>query len=818
MTRPPFIDRLAALQVQRPMRFIVVAYLLAAVAVPLILQLGLKTGFHVLLPEDKPSVVDMRAARSRIGGLTTLTLALQSDDRQALQDFARELVPRLDGLKDQKVRYVDWNIASYEQFVMKHKHLYANLEDLTQIRDDLDDRVAYEKANANPLYVSLDDEEPPDPKTIIERLKNKADKGKSKLDKYPGGFFLHPERNVLLLFLRTDLKSGDATGAAALITAVEGQIADSTPTKFASDMRVEFGGGLLSAREEHDAIAREMVISTVLTIVLVFVVIYIFFRRKRAIPLLGAALLSPVLITFGFAELAVDFLNTSTVFLGSIVIGNGVNPNIIWLARYFEERRGGVEVRAAVANAHRASWSATLVASSAASIAYGSLIVTDFRGFRDFGIIGGVGMILCWLGAYLLLPSLSAMVERYRPMTQGTARAAAPYGRLFVSVLQRFPRAILVVSAVTGIASGVIVVQAIMADPIEYNFKKLRSIRDSAGRASTINRWAKQTVGRAGEGAGVVMLLPTREQAIAVRDGLDEGREQRGAPIGKVHAIDGLLPQDQAAKIPVVAEIRALLLNARKYANEKQQKEIDDNLPPDDLRPLVDADLPSASARRYMERDGSLGRILYIEQQKGQSTWDGRYLMRWAQSLRTTRVDDGSRPPVVGRATVFADIVEVIWHDGPKAIAVAFIATTLLLLLSFRSLMQRMLTLGALLLGIAWMGASMVQLDQRLNFLNFVAFPITFGNGVDYGVNVMRRYALERGGRGAADAVSIAVRESGGAVILCSLTTIICYSSLYVSANQALNSFGLAMAISEITCLLAAVLSMPAYLVLRGDR
>lgn len=818
MTRPPFLDRLASLQVHKPMRFVLAGLVLAALAVPLILQLGLKTGFHVLLPNDKPSVVDMRAARSRIGGLTTLTLALQSDDRQALQDYARVLVPRLDGLTEHKVRYVDWNIASYEQFVMTHKHLYAELEDLTQIRDDLDDRVAFEKAKANPLYVSLDDEEPPNPQEVIERLQNKADKGKKKLDKYPGGFFLHPERDVLLLFLRTDLKSGDATGAATLISAVEGQIADSNPEKFAPDMRVEFGGGLLSAREEHDAIAREMVISTVLTIVLVFVVIYIFFRRKRAIPLLGASLLPPVLVTFGFAEVAVDFLNTSTVFLGSIVIGNGVNPNIIWLARYFEERRGGADVTASVANAHRASWSATLVASAAASIAYGSLIVTDFRGFRDFGIIGGVGMILCWLGAYLLLPSLSALVERYRPMTAGSTRAAAPYGRLFVSALQRFPRAILVLSVVTGIGSGVIVVRAIAADPIEYNFKKLRSIRESASRAGTINRWAKQTVGRAGEGAGVVMLLPTRAEAIEVRDALDRAREEQGAPIGPVHAIDELLPKQQAEKIPVVNEIRALLLDARRYASEKQQKEIDENLPPTDLRPLVDDDLPSASARRYMERDGSLGRMLYIEQQKGESTWDGRYLMRWAEALRTTRLDDGSRPPLVGRATVFADIVEVIWLDGPKAIALAFAATTLLLMLSFRTAMQRMLTLGTLLLGIAWMGAAMVGLDQRLNFLNFVAFPITFGNGVDYGVNVMRRYALERGGRNAADAVSIAVRESGGAVILCSLTTIICYSSLYVSANQALNSFGLAMAISEVTCLLAAVLSMPAYLLLRGDR
>ena len=39
-------------------------------------------------------------------------------------------------------------------------------------------------------------------------------------------------------------------------------------------------------------------------------------------------------------------------------------------------------------------------------------------------------------------------------------------------------------------------------------------------------------------------------------------------------------------------------------------------------------------------------------------------------------------------------------------------------------------------------------LHVRLNFLNFIALPITFGIGVDYAVNVVQRYAIDpaRGG------------------------------------------------------------------------
>ena len=105
---------------------------------------------------------------------------------------------------------------------------------------------------------------------------------------------------------------------------------------------------------------------------------------------MGLGLLAPCVLTFGLAQPLVHNLNAATAFLGSIVIGNGVNPMIIWLARYFEERRRRRPVGGA-RTAHRGIWSATLVASPAAAIAYGSLIVTDFRGFRDFGIIGGLG-------------------------------------------------------------------------------------------------------------------------------------------------------------------------------------------------------------------------------------------------------------------------------------------------------------------------------------------------------------------------------------------------------------------------------------------
>ena len=117
---------------------------------------------------------------------------------------------------------------------------------------------------------------------------------------------------------------------------------------------------------------------------------------------------------FGVASLFVSSLGSSTAFLGSIVIGNGINPGIILLARYLEERRRGTPVASAVAVATNTTWRGTLAAAVAAAAGYASLTITSFRGFNEFGVIASSGALTCWVATYLFLPRLLRHVDRGR--------------------------------------------------------------------------------------------------------------------------------------------------------------------------------------------------------------------------------------------------------------------------------------------------------------------------------------------------------------------------------------------------------------------
>ena len=95
---------------------------------------------------------------------------------------------------------------------------------------------------------------------------------------------------------------------------------------------------------------------------------------------------------------------------------------------------------------------------------------------------------------------------------------------------------------------------------------------------------------------------------------------------------------------------------------------------------------------------------------------------------------------------------------------------------------------------------------MHLNFLNFIALPITFGIGCEYPFNIFDRSRLLKGD------ITLAVKRSGGAVALCSFTTTIGYGSLLFADNQALQSFGHLAMSGEILAISSAMLVLPALL------
>jgi hypothetical protein len=280
--------------------------------------------------------------------------------------------------------------------------------------------------------------------------------------------------------------------------------------------------------------------------------------------------------------------------------------------------------------------------------------------------------------------------------------------------------------------------------------------------------------------------------------------------LGSVHVLGDFLPgsrAEQDAKLVILEGIRQTIDRNLPLVEDGKRERLRALRPPDDLRVLTAGDLPRSLRRFYMENDGTLGRIVTYVPRDDLRIWDGRVQLRLASIVRDLRPADGTHVRSSGSAVLFASMLDAVIHDGPRVSLASFVGV-LLLVIVVAARRGAAYIMIPVLIGALWMAGAIAALHVRLNFLNFIALPITFGIGVDYAVNIVQRYFIE--GRGGSVR---ALRETGGAVVLCSLTTTLGYLALVSSINLAVRSLGLAAVMGEVSCLLAAVLVLPAALV-----
>jgi len=813
-------------QVHRPARVLLVSALLTAVGLALAFRLELHAGFDYLLPQERPSVRELHRVAKQTAGVSTLFVVLHADTGAAedatavLRRAGDDLTHRIAKLGPPWVGSVEDGVQDGYRFLTPRAGLYADKGDLARLRDDIDARVEYEisKATGNLL-----DDEPP-PAITAESVKKRFGLGGLGDDHYPDGYYQSKDGRVLVVAIRSKVMGTDLAQGREAIRRVREVLDGAELGGYSPPIRYGLQGDLWTGVAELTVVNEDLTRVGITGFALIGAVVFFYYLRFRALATMLLTIVVGVSWSFGFTELTLGYLNLATGFLFTILAGNGINAGVILMARYLEARRLGADVETAVRVTHEDTWLPTLTACAAASASYSSLTITEFRGFRDFGIIGSVGMLLCWVATYWTMPAILVVSERLRPLTFAVeGKTGSPWGRLrdawggsfglpFAWVVERAPRTVVVLGVLLATGGTVALVRYASGDPMEHDMKNLRNDRAMRDEELHDRELAGEITGHVGT-ESMAILVDRSEQVGPLRKVLYARRDAAPAdrkPFKDLHALEDFVPQGQAEKIPILLAIKSKVLraHARGVIADADWAQIEKHLPPDTLTPFEAKDLPADVARAFMEADGTRGRIVYISPTDPTLTEDTRYLLRWADAYREAKLPDGSVILGSGRAVIYADMWAAVMGAIPPAVTFSFALTSVVVLLAFRGQRASLAVIGALLVGIGWLGGLFALLHVRLNFLNFIALPITFGIGVDYAVNIVQRYRIE----GPFGAIRT-VRETGGAVVLCSLTTTLGYLALVSSINFAVRSLGVAAVLGEVTCLLAAVLVLPAALV-----
>lgn len=828
MNSPPsaiqkILAPVTAFQIRHPLLVLVLTLLSLVPSVWAATNLELRTAFKELVPENKPSIIELEKVNRRMSSASTLTLVAESKNTELLKRFVDEMTPQLRALPADLVSAVDPGPRDAQRFFESNKHLYAPLKDIEELHEEVVGAYDREIGKKSGMDLELDDEEevekPKNPKTIEQRL-NEALAEMRKSAPGMDGYYIGEKGRLAAIIMRTTLPSMDERAfdlqdrIRALVDA--GNYKEADP-----EFSYAFTGNLVTSVEQYKAVSSDLVTIGVSGVLAVLAVVYLFFLRVRAVVALGFSILVGCIWSLAFARLAVGHLNTATGFLVSIIAGNGINAMVIWMARYLEARRVQKEnVTDAVRTASQDTCEATLAVVGVAMVSFGALMTTDFRGFRHFGAIGGAGILLCWFATYAVLPAIFILSERISPLPVEITwrdRLGAMYGKPFAWVAKRFPRSIAIVGVLLGLGGAVCSVLYFRGDPMEYDMRNIMSEGDFGPKSAvTLGARVNPVVGRENQ-SGRAVVVDRLDQVKPLVTELERRRDAAPAdnkPFQKVVSIYNLLPTDQDKKLELLAEITDRLNRAKRHGfiSDERYHEVAQHIPAE-LKTIGFNDLPELVSRPFRERNGDLGKIVYVSPANGRSLNDAHYLILWANSFREVTLPNGDLIYGTGDAVVFADMLTNIGEDAPRVAITSLLGTLLVIMLAFRWRRAGWGALLTLLLGISWMVGALYVADIKLNFLNFVALPVAIGAGADYAINIMKRRELE-----GPEGVERAFIETGGAVVACSMTTLSGYLALLLSVNGAIRSFGLAAAIGEVATQFSAMLVLPAVIFWMSNR
>lgn len=824
------VTRITLFGLKHPWRLLLGALALTAVSIWLASGLEVRSSFEELLPSDVPSVRNVKELVRRVGGDGTVLVSVESLDGPKGLPSAKALAPALAhdilALGPNTIRSVEWNVKPIEAYYEQHWPMFLSVKQLQQGYDALDKEIAAKKRKALSLDLLGDeDEEPADAGAVASATPDAGaidggmaefldpngpmprERVAERFARYDDGFLVHPDKTSLTLVVRPAGTSLGVDEAKALLTKMRAIVDAHGAELKAGHLRVGFGGTFPLFVAEYEAILNDVASTALLCLSLVLGSLFLFYRDLRSTLSLGAAVLMAVAMTFGITRLVIGYLNTQTAFLGSIVVGNGINYGLIYLARVRQLRRAGIALEPAALEGATTAAHATLLASAASSVSFAILILAANRGFRHFGFIGGVGMLLCWAFTFTLVPALLAIWEKIRPVK------AAPAAEPAVPTVPGWMRALFAKPSVMSAIFGVLVVASIalfvhqLPNAIERNLDNLTNELKGAKVAELKrdNLRANQAMGRSS--AGAIALLPSRDAADAFCRVVDERKKDPrfAAVVQSCDTFSSVVPSQQDEKLALIKKL-----------HDRITEGVLDALPPEQARKLReikvelgaqakidDAMAPPTMVDRFREKDGTLGRLAVITAWPEAKLELGPNLQAFVEAVRNITVD-GKSYDATGENVVFADLLKNIESEGPRTTLGSLIGVCVLVAVFLRRWRMSVEVLTALIAGVILMGGAAALLHLKINFFNFIVFPITFGIAVDYGANIVVRI-IERKGD-----VLTALREVGPAVLLCSWTSMIGYGSLCIALNRALQSFGWYALVGEVTSIATAVLLLPA--------
>jgi len=551
--------------------------------------------------------------------------------------------------------------------------------------------------------------------------------------------------------------------------------------------------------EEYHAVRRDGLLTGVVALALVLGTILAYFRRPRALWVIGVPLVTSAGLTLAVARALVGDLNVITTFVIAILPGLTIDNFGVHLYGRYQRARGlGLGVEAAVQRTWKETRLPLVVATLTSSAALLTLLAFRFAGFSELGLIAGVSLLGAFVATALLFPPLVAAAERVVPWRAKAGAAPADAG----AVAEPPPSAATAARrrrvAFACLALGVLLAAggawAWTRPFFEYDFSKLQRVRDDTRTRPAAGFQEAMPVSP--PGFPVAALGETSADLLRALPALEALVASGTSPFVAVLSVHTFLPADAAAKEAVLARIAALLARAERLGDgDDAAADVERLRVLAAAHPPRAAELPGWVTDLFRTRDGANERLALLYTSVPAN--DAHAMLALQGDLDALAAAHPGITFASGN-TMIGEAVRMVQEDGLRAFIISLAVVFVLVLVTTRSLRSSLLCMVPLVAGVLWLGGAMQLLGIRLGMFNVVVLPMLLGMSIDGAV-----YLVDEATR--AGSLRALLRHTGGDVAVATVTTLLGFVALLLAHHRGLSSIGW-LALAGMASVLASTL------------
>lgn len=830
-----FTRRYARWTGERPFLTLAVAFVLIGLCGWYGAGIRIRSNMEDLFPESTPAVKAAREARETLKSTSQMVIVFGSPDREANRRLATAFCDRVQKWPD---------VASVEcrrdiDFFRRNAALFLGKKELEDIEQDVRDTIkrATEKdllddeltegldddAKVAPALEKGADQPLAEAATLAGAKDTVAAAGTAEVQ--PGAvkkrFQLPTDDDLQARFKTDDIREwaespdGKVLGvklfpkvpasqvdeSAKFVARVNAQLAELKPTSYNPAMTIATSGDYSEVTEEIANIKSGLIWTSVIALFVIALVQIAHFRRFRALVLMSVPLLAGTALTMAFSRLTVGYLNMITAFIFSMLFGMGNDFNVYTLSRYLEERSTGKAPLESIEAMMAGLWGALGQAAATTSVAFFALVVLEFRGFSQFGLIAGVGVFISLVATLALFPPLVMAMHRIAPDRHVSERQAEGQRWLGWFADRRVAR-------ITLIGFSILTVLSVFAArdiDFETNLRKLRTPPSKASQATsqTASRQLEIEYSRKAESrpsSPILVVTDSIQDAKIVHRQLEMDR-QKLTRVKHFVSIHSFVPEDQPAKLAIVQRIRKLIDAKYDLLKGDDRKDADRALELLKAQAYGPEDLPAFVRERFRDRKERLGRFVLVYANGNLA--DARSVQEIIDQVGIFQV--GQR---VYHSTasffILAEADAIVRKEGPVAVLLATLAVAVVVLFYFRSWWLLVYSFIPLTMSfVVFLGIAR-GMGLELNLFSVTTLPGVVGIGIDGITHILHRW-WEEGEK--ADLKRI-LQQVGGAAWVALVTTIVGFAALLFQDNPGLQSIAWWATIGLlVSCLVSNVLT-----------